>query len=47
MLVAGEVFDTQGVTDKTIRRLFNAMAGFAGRWVLIPSNHDAALSESV
>lgn len=47
VLVAGDVFDAQTVADKTIRRLFNAMAGFAGTWVLLPGNHDAALSESV
>lgn len=47
VLVAGDVFDAHGVADKTIHRLFNAMAGFAGPWVLIPGNHDAALSESV
>jgi DNA repair exonuclease SbcCD nuclease subunit len=47
VLVAGDVFDTQGVSDNTIRRLFNAMAGFDGPWLLLPGNHDAALSESV
>lgn len=47
VLVAGDVFDAQGVLDKTIHRLFNAMAGFAGPWVLIPGNHDAGLAESV
>lgn len=47
VLVAGDVFDSQGVSPKTIRRLFNAMAGFAGPWVLLPGNHDAALGESV
>lgn len=47
VLVAGDVFDAQTVTDKTIRRLFNAMEGFTGTWVLIPGNHDAALAESV
>jgi calcineurin-like phosphoesterase family protein len=47
VLVAGDVFDAQGVADKTIHRLFHAMAGYAGPWVLIPGNHDAALSESV
>lgn len=47
VLVAGDVFDAQTVSDKTIRRLFNAMQGFTGTWVLIPGNHDAALSESV
>lgn len=47
ILVAGDVFDAQTVADKTIRRLFNAMQGFAGPWVLLPGNHDAALAESV
>ncbi|VBR62575.1 metallophosphoesterase [Burkholderia pseudomallei] len=47
VLVAGDVFDAQTVSDKTIRRLFNAMRNFAGTWVLIPGNHDAALTESV
>jgi len=47
ILVAGDVFDAQTVADKTIRRLFNAMHGFTGTWVLMPGNHDAALAESV
>lgn len=47
VLVAGDVFDKQTVSDRTIRRLFNALAGFSGPWVMIPGNHDAALSESV
>lgn len=47
ILVAGDVFDAQTVTEKTIRRLFNAMTGFKGPWILIPGNHDAALTESV
>jgi len=47
VLVAGDVFDLQTVSDKTIRLMFNAMQGFAGPWLLIPGNHDSALSESV
>lgn len=47
VLVAGDVFDAQTVSDKTIRRLFNAMQGYAGTWALLPGNHDAALVESV
>lgn len=47
VLVAGDVFDAQGVADRTIHRLFNAMAGYAGPWALLPGNHDAALAESV
>ncbi len=46
VLVAGDVFDAQTVSDKTIRRLFNAMQAYAGPWVLLPGNHDAALAES-
>jgi DNA repair exonuclease SbcCD nuclease subunit len=41
------VFDTQGVSDRTIRRLFAAMAAYAGPWVMIAGNHDAALADSV
>lgn len=47
VLVAGDVFDAQTVADKTIRRLFQAMQGYAGPWLLLPGNHDAALAESV
>lgn len=47
VLVAGDVFDAQTVSDRTVRRLFNALAGFAGPWLLLPGNHDAALAESV
>lgn len=47
VLVAGDVFDSQGVADRTLHRLFNALAGFAGPWVMIPGNHDAGLAESV
>jgi len=47
VLVAGDVFDAQTVSDRTIRRLFNALSAFAGPWILIPGNHDAALVESV
>ncbi|MCD0422298.1 DNA repair exonuclease [Rubrivivax sp. JA1024] len=47
VLVAGDVFDAQGVSARTIRRMFNAMAPFSGPWVLIPGNHDAALAEGV
>lgn len=47
VLVAGDVFDAQTVSERTLRRLFDALAGYAGPWVLLPGNHDAALSESV
>lgn len=47
ILVAGDVFDAQTVSDRSIRRTFNAMEAFTGPWVLLPGNHDAALAESV
>lgn len=47
VLVAGDVFDQQTVSDRIIRRLFAALSGFTGAWVMIPGNHDAALAESV
>lgn len=47
VLVAGDVFDAQTVAERTIRQLLRALEGFAGPWIMIPGNHDAALSESV
>ena len=47
VLVAGDVFDTQAVSDRTIRRLFDALSAFTGPWVMIAGNHDAALADSV
>lgn len=47
VLVAGDVFDAQTVSDKTLRRLANAMQCYDGPWMLLPGNHDAALAESV
>ena len=47
VLVAGDVFDAQTVSDRTIRRVFNATHNFKGPWVMLPGNHDAALAESV
>lgn len=47
VLVAGDVFDAQGVSDRTIHRTFQLMSAYKGPWILIPGNHDAALAESV
>jgi len=33
VVVAGDVFDAQTVSERSIRRLFNALQGFAGPWV--------------
>lgn len=47
VLVAGDVFDAQTVSDRTLRRLFNATQAYDGPWIMLPGNHDAALAESV
>lgn len=47
ILVAGDVFDANEVSDTTIRKTLNAMQGFTGPWVLLPGNHDSALAQSV
>ncbi len=47
VVVAGDVFDAPSIADKTIRRLFAALGTFDGPWILIPGNHDAALSAGV
>jgi DNA repair exonuclease SbcCD nuclease subunit len=47
VLVAGDVFDQQTVSDTVIRKLFGALAGYTGPWFMLPGNHDAALAESV
>lgn len=47
VLVAGDVCDTNAISDETLRRLINAMSPFVGPWILLPGNHDAALAESV
>lgn len=47
VLVAGDVFDAQTIGERTIRKMFNAMQGYSGPWIMIPGNHDAALAESI
>jgi DNA repair exonuclease SbcCD nuclease subunit len=47
VVIAGDVFDQQTVSDTVIRRLFGTLSGFSGRWFFLPGNHDAALTESV
>ena len=47
VLVAGDVFDDNAVSDDTLRRTINAMSGYCGPWVLLPGNHDSGLTQSV
>lgn len=46
VLVAGDVFEDNAVADETLRRTINAMAPYAGAWLLLPGNHDAGLTQS-
>lgn len=46
VLVAGDVFEDNAVSDETLRRTINAMTPFKGPWVLLPGNHDAGLTQS-
>lgn len=47
VFVAGDVFDAQTVSDKTIQQAFRAMEAYPGPWLMLPGNHDAGLVESV
>lgn len=47
VLVAGDVFDAQTISDRSLHRTFQATQGFKGPWLMLPGNHDAALAESV
>ena len=47
VLVAGDAFDANDVTDKTLVLTLEALKPFAGTWVFLPGNHDAALAHSV
>ena len=47
VLVAGDVFEDNAVSDETLRRTINAMQTYSGPWLLLPGNHDAGLTQSV
>ncbi len=46
VLVAGDAFANE-VSDRTIVKTVEALNPFAGPWVFLPGNHDAALAHSV
>jgi len=46
VLVAGDVFEDNAVSDETLRRTMHALVPFKGPWVLLPGNHDAGLTQS-
>lgn len=48
ILVAGDVFDSGTAADPVLRKALAQMdESFAGPWVLLPGNHDAASAEGV
>ncbi len=47
VLVAGDAFDSNTVSDRTIFQTLEALHAFGGSWVFLPGNHDAALHHSV
>lgn len=47
VLVAGDAFDSNEVSDRTLFRTLEALKPFPGTWVFLPGNHDAALAHSV
>ena len=47
VLVAGDAFDSNDVSDKTLILSLEALRDFQGTWVFLPGNHDAALAHSV
>lgn len=47
VLVAGDAFDANEASDRTLVQAVDAMKPFSGAWILLPGNHDAALPHSV
>jgi len=47
VLVAGDAFDSNEISDWTVNRTLQALGAFEGPWVFLPGNHDAALVHSV
>jgi DNA repair exonuclease SbcCD nuclease subunit len=47
VLVAGDVFDMNEVSDLLVRQTLNTLAQFPVPWILMPGNHDPAIAESV
>lgn len=47
VLVAGDVFDLDAVSNETIHSWLQAMTAYPGPWVVIPGNHDPAVTQSL
>jgi DNA repair exonuclease SbcCD nuclease subunit len=47
VLVAGDVFDFDAVSNETVHSLLQTFSVYTGPWVVIPGNHDPAVAGSV
>jgi DNA repair exonuclease SbcCD nuclease subunit len=47
VLVAGDAFDSNEVSTRTLDRAIAALKPFEGPWIFLPGNHDPALAHSV
>jgi DNA repair exonuclease SbcCD nuclease subunit len=47
VLVAGDVFDFDTVSNETVHSFLQALSGYTGPWVIIPGNHDPVAAGSV
>lgn len=47
VLVAGDSFESNTVSDEAIWGFFDALNHFSGPWIILPGNHDPAIVESV
>jgi DNA repair exonuclease SbcCD nuclease subunit len=47
VLVAGDVFEFETMSERTLHQVVNATAAYAGPWLLLPGNHDPATEEGV
>jgi DNA repair exonuclease SbcCD nuclease subunit len=47
VLVAGDIFERNTVSNETIWGVLDALKPFPGPWIMSPGNHDPATVESV
>lgn len=47
VLVAGDIFDSDTVSNETVHSFLQALSAYTGPWVVIPGNHDPAGAGSV
>jgi hypothetical protein len=47
VLVAGDIFESNAVSDETLYKFLDAVRTFTGPWIFLPGNHDPAVPGSV